>query len=103
MLVFNIKLRSSKTRINSRISAVTTALLIRNVETRKFTSLLAGQKGLCPYDSIEILCCPKLERRSRENSTCSLARKASTESEKPAIFWVYDLFAVEPNPICKGG
>ncbi len=48
MLVFNIKLRSSKTRINSRISAVNTALLIRNVETRKFASLLVGQKGVCP-------------------------------------------------------
>jgi len=30
-----------------------------------------------------------------------LAIKASTESEKPAIFWVYDLFAVEPTPFVK--
>jgi hypothetical protein len=48
MLVFDIKLRSNKTRINSRISAATTALLIRNVEARKFASLLAGQKGVYP-------------------------------------------------------
>lgn len=48
MLVFNIKLRKDKTRINSRIIAATTALLNRNVETRKFTSLLAEQMGLYP-------------------------------------------------------
>ncbi|RCJ22804.1 hypothetical protein A6V25_23230 [Nostoc sp. ATCC 53789] len=38
---------------------------------------------------------------SRENSTYSLARRASTESEKPAIYWVYDLFGVEPTPFVK--
>lgn len=48
MLVFNIKLRSNKTRINSRAYAATTALFIRSVETRKFMSLLAEQKGVCP-------------------------------------------------------
>jgi len=48
MLVFNIKLRSNETRITSRISAATTALFIRNVETRKFTSLSVGQKGVRP-------------------------------------------------------
>lgn len=48
MLVFDIKLRSDQTRIKSRISAATTALFIRNVETREFASLLAGQKGISP-------------------------------------------------------
>lgn len=38
---------------------------------------------------------------SGENSTCSLARKASTESEKPAIYWIYDIFVVEPNRFVK--
>ncbi|GEM_PF-1800947 len=51
MLVFNIKLRSYKIRINSRISAATTALFIRNVETRKFASLLAGQRAY-PYRTL---------------------------------------------------
>lgn len=101
MLVFNIKLRTDKTRINSRISAANTALLIRNVETRKFASLLAGQKGVYPLDSIEILCCPQLLSMSREICTCSLARKASTKSEKPAISWLYDIFVVEPSQFVK--
>ncbi|WP_334772455.1 hypothetical protein [Nostoc sp.] len=30
-----------------------------------------------------------------------MARKASIESEKPAISWVYDLFAVEPTQFVK--
>jgi len=38
---------------------------------------------------------------SRENSTCSLARKASSKSEKPAIYWLYDLFVVEPSRFVK--
>jgi hypothetical protein len=46
MLVFNIKLRSNKASMNSGISAAPTALFIRNVETIKFMSLLAGQ-GIC--------------------------------------------------------
>lgn len=48
MLVFNIKLRKNKTKANNRISADIADLFIRNVEIRKFTSLLAGQKGVCP-------------------------------------------------------
>lgn len=69
MLVFNIKLRSNKSSINSRISAANADLFIRSVETRKFTSLQAGQKGVCPSVPIQILCCPKLESQSRENLT----------------------------------
>nr|WP_322721208.1 hypothetical protein [Nostoc sp. ChiQUE02] len=30
-----------------------------------------------------------------------MARKASIESEKPAISWIYDLFAVEPTQFVK--
>jgi len=30
-----------------------------------------------------------------------LARRASTESEKPVISWVYDLFVVEPTQFVK--
>jgi hypothetical protein len=38
---------------------------------------------------------------SRENSTCSLARRASTRSGKPAFFWIYDLFGVELTQFVK--
>ncbi|WP_177176270.1 hypothetical protein [Trichormus sp. NMC-1] len=48
MLVFNRKLRRNKTKANNRTSAAVADLFIRNVEIRKFTSLLAGQKGVCP-------------------------------------------------------
>lgn len=44
MLVFNIKLRSNKTSLNRRISAITTALFFRNVETKNLMSLYLGQK-----------------------------------------------------------
>ncbi len=38
---------------------------------------------------------------SGENSTCSLAIRATTESEKPAIYWIYDLFVVELSQFVK--
>ncbi|MFM2065086.1 MAG: hypothetical protein RLZZ507_4757 [Cyanobacteriota bacterium] len=47
MIVFNIKLRRHKTSTKVRTYAADTALLIRNVETRKFMSLSTGQKGVC--------------------------------------------------------
>ncbi|BAZ80787.1 hypothetical protein SR1949_48150 [Sphaerospermopsis reniformis] len=47
MIVFNMKLRSHKTSTKVRTSPAATALLIRNVETRKFVSLSAGHKGVC--------------------------------------------------------
>ncbi|MBD2294136.1 hypothetical protein H6G06_11705 [Anabaena sphaerica FACHB-251] len=47
MIVFNIKLRSHKTSTKVRTSAAATALFIRNVETEKFMSLSARQKGVC--------------------------------------------------------
>jgi len=55
MLVFNIKLRSHKTRINSCITAATTAWFLRNVETWNFSSLQTGhsKKGCMsrPYSN----------------------------------------------------
>ncbi len=48
MIVFNMKLRTHKTSTNRRTSAAVAALFIRNVEARKFMSLLAGQKGVYP-------------------------------------------------------
>lgn len=47
MILFNIKLRTYKIRIKRHLSAVATALLIRNVETKKFRSRLAREKGVC--------------------------------------------------------
>jgi len=63
MLVFNIKLRSNKTSFNRRISAITTALFFRNVET-KFDVSTSGTKGVCPREHIQILCRLKLKRKN---------------------------------------
>jgi hypothetical protein len=43
-----MKLRTNKTSTNRRTSAAVADLFIRNVEPRKFMSLLAGQQGVCP-------------------------------------------------------
>ncbi len=90
MLVFDIQLRSNKTSFNRRISAITTALFFRNVETKNFMSLHLGQKGVCPQSICKYY--GVLSLRGRVVKTYnSRAIKASTESGKPAISWVYYL------------
>jgi hypothetical protein len=67
MLVFNIKLRSNTTSINSRACTAIRTLLIRSVETRNFRSLQTGQKGVYLEKPIKILSCRKLWSANRVN------------------------------------
>jgi hypothetical protein len=79
MLVFNIKLGSNKSSTNSWISMVNPALLIRNVETRKFTSLQAGQRcmSVSAYSNTMLSWAGESDLGKPNNSR---AIKASTES-----------------------
>jgi hypothetical protein len=102
MLVFNIQLRSNKTSLDRGISAVTTALFFRNVETKNFTSLQLGQKDVSSQSIFKYYAVLSLRGRVGKAYN-SRAIKASTESGKPAISWVYYIIESRNNLICKGG
>ncbi|TAF09852.1 MAG: hypothetical protein EAZ77_04580 [Nostocales cyanobacterium] len=95
MIVFKRKLRKHKTSANRPLSAAATALFIRNLETRKFVSLSARQKGVCLEDHKQILCFPKLEMTSGYKLTTQQQERQALKVKKPAIYCIYDFFGVE--------